>query len=196
MFELACSRADSVPGSGRDAGSARACSRPVWAADAARPGGIVSKTYRAALAPVLVLVLLAAACASVPPQRVALNSLQGVRASVVAAVQVFNAGYQQNQFSEAQRTALGTLYNKYVAADSLAATALGATTVGSDPNAILAQVTVVAADVIKFVAALKTPAAPAPVTTPVATPAPTAAPATRAKMSDTHKRLALAARAA
>jgi hypothetical protein len=104
---------------------------------------------------VVFVVLLATACAGVSPQRVALNSLQGIRESVVASVKVFNTGYQAGQFNELQRTQLGTLYTKYLAADKIAAEALGATTVGGDTNALVSQVTIVAADVLRFVQSLK-----------------------------------------
>lgn len=114
----------------------------------------LSCRLRAAALPLAALIFLAA-CAGVTPQRVALNSLQGIRDSVTTSVKVFNVGYQAGQFNELQRTQLGTLYNKYIAADKIAAEALGATTVGSDPSAILGQVTVLAGDVIKFVNTLK-----------------------------------------
>lgn len=102
----------------------------------------------------LVLITFLAACASATPQRVALNSLQGIRDTVTASLSVFNAGYQAGQFSEEQRTSLGILYGKYIAADTFAANALIVTT-STDTSAIVGQVTIVASDVIKFVQALK-----------------------------------------
>ena len=132
----------------------------------------------------IVIVLLLVACAGATPQRVALNSLQGIRQSVVTAVQVFNAGYQAGQFSDAQRTSLGVLYGKYVSADNLAATALGATTVGTDPTVLVGQITALAADVINFVNSLKPPATPNPSPAPVKAPAP-ASPATTASVAST-----------
>lgn len=101
----------------------------------------------------LILVAFLAACASASPQRVALNSLQGIRDTVTTSLKIFNAGYQAGQFTEQQRTNLNVLYDKYLAADKIAAEAL--LPVGSDPNVILAEVTLVASDVIKFVQSLK-----------------------------------------
>lgn len=114
----------------------------------------------------LVVVLLAiSACASstlTTAQQVQLdtfNGLKTIRASVTATLGVFNAGYQAGQFNEIQRTQLQTLYTKYLAADTVAATALGATTL-TDPTQIIQQVTILAGDVLKFVNALKTGVGP------------------------------------
>jgi hypothetical protein len=84
----------------------------------------------------------------------AFNGLRTIRASVTTAVGVFNAGYQAGQFTEVQRTQLQALYSKYLAADTLAATALGSTTL-TDPTQIVAQVTVLAGDILKFINVLK-----------------------------------------
>ena len=101
----------------------------------------------------LVIIAFLAACAGAPPARVAINSLQGIRDTVTTSLKVFNAGYQAGQFTEQQRTDLGVLYDKYLAADKIAAEAL--LPVGSDPNAILSQLTLVASNVIEFVQSLK-----------------------------------------
>ena len=94
------------------------------------------------------------ACATATPQRIAFNSLQTIRTSVEVSLKVFNAGYQAGQFNDLQRTQLATLYGKYTAADKIAAEALLATTT-TDPAAIVAQVTIIASDVLKFVQSLK-----------------------------------------
>ena len=110
-------------------------------------------------------ILLLLACATTTTAQLdAFNALKTVRASVVAAVGVFNAGYQAGQFNEVQRTQLGTLYNKYIAADAVAATALSATTT-TDPTLIVQNVTVLAGDVLNFINLLKPPA---PTPTPAA----------------------------
>ena len=110
-------------------------------------------------------ILLLIACATTTTAQLdAFNALKTIRVSVVAAVGVFNAGYQAGQFTEAQRTSLETLYNKYIAADAVAATALQATTT-TDPTAIVQSVTVLAGDVLKFVQLLRPPA---PFPTPAA----------------------------
>ena len=103
---------------------------------------------------VAVVVLVSIACAGMTPQRAAFNSLQTIRTSVEASLKVFNVGYQSGQFNEVQRTQLGTLYGKYLAADKIAAETLQATTT-ADPNVIVAQVTIVAGDVLRFVQQLK-----------------------------------------
>jgi hypothetical protein len=93
------------------------------------------------------------ACAS-SPQRIALNTLQGIRDTVTTSVKVFNVGYQAGQFSEQQRTDLKVLYNKYLAADTAAATALLSVT-DTQASAILSDVTILANAVIQFVQSLK-----------------------------------------
>ena len=117
---------------------------------------------RAVVALAAALTLLACATTTTA-QLDAFNALKTIRVSVVAAVGVFNAGYQQNQFTEAQRTQLGILYNKYVAADAVAATALQATT-STDPTTIVQNVTALAGDVLNFVSLLN------PLPTPTPTP--------------------------
>jgi hypothetical protein len=82
------------------------------------------------------------------------NGLKTIRIGVEGALAVFNAGYQAGTYSEAQRTALGALYQKYLLADTAAADALKATST-TDPATIIGGVTVVAADVIRFIQALK-----------------------------------------
>jgi hypothetical protein len=104
---------------------------------------------------IVLMVGMGNACAGVPPQRVALNSLQGIRDSVVTAVKVFNVGYQAGQYNDTQRAQLQVLYQKYLDADKIAAEALGATTVVGDPNSVVQQVTILAGDVMKFVQSLK-----------------------------------------
>lgn len=102
-----------------------------------------------------VVLALLVSCASTDPGRTAFNSLKTLRASVEASLKVFNAGYQAGQFSEFQRSQVGVLYDKYLAADRIAAQAL-ATTTETDPAAIVARVTIIAAEVLKFVQTLKT----------------------------------------
>jgi hypothetical protein len=109
--------------------------------------------YRKSLA--VLCIVLVVACAGVSPQRVALNSLQGIRDAVTTSLKVFNAGYQAGQFTDAQRTQLQVLYQKYLDADKIAAEALGVTTSATDPAAIIQQVTIFAGDVMKFVQSLK-----------------------------------------
>jgi hypothetical protein len=118
-----------------------------------------------AIAVVLAIALMGASCAGNSPQRDALNTLQSFRATVVAAVGVFNKGYQAGTFSDAQRTQLGVLYNQYLLADTAAADAIGATTT-TDPSTIVANVTVLGNAVINFVTSLKAAPSPAPVLTP------------------------------
>lgn len=83
----------------------------------------------------------------------ALNGLKTIRASVEAAVKIFNVGYQAGTYNEAQRTQLGILYAKYLAADTATATALNVST--SDTATIVANVTSLAGAVLTFVQSLK-----------------------------------------
>src|SRR5271169_1011258 len=119
---------------------------------------MLNQRKRALAASAVILALLIAGCATTTTAQLdAFNALKTIRVSVVAAVGVFNVGYQAGQFNEVQRTQLGTLYNKYIAADAVAATALQATTT-TDPTTIVQSVTVLAADVLNFIQLLKTPA--------------------------------------
>lgn len=111
----------------------------------------VEPLRRAAFVAVALSIL---ACATVTPQRIAFNSLKTVRTTVESSLKVFNAGYQAGTYTELQRTQLGILYGKYLAADKIAAETLLATTT-KDPAAIVAQVTIIASDVLKFIESLK-----------------------------------------
>jgi hypothetical protein len=111
------------------------------------------KTLR--IAPALALILLVTACATTTPAQVdAFNGLKTVRAGVEATLKVFNAGYQAGTYTELQRTQVGNLYAKYLAADKIAATLLGAS-VHADPGQVIADVTVAAGDLVKFIQSLK-----------------------------------------
>jgi cobalamin biosynthesis Mg chelatase CobN len=106
---------------------------------------------------VLAVVLTLASCATTNTVQLdAFNGLKTIRISVLAATTVFKAGYDAGQFSEAQRTQLGELYNKYLAADTIAATTLQTTTT-TDPAQIVGQVTILAGEVLKFVSSLSPP---------------------------------------
>jgi hypothetical protein len=107
-----------------------------------------------AAACVAALIFLSSCATTTTAQQDVFNGLKTVRAGVEATLKVFNAGYQAGTYSDAQRTQLSVLYGKYLAADRIAAEALAATTT-VDPGQILAQVTVLAADVINFVQTLK-----------------------------------------
>src|SRR5271169_160007 len=124
----------------------------------------LNQRKRALAASAVILVLLSACATTTTAQLDAFNALKTIRVSVVAAVGVFDAGYNAGQFNELQRTELGTLYNKYLAADAVAATALQATTT-TDPTTIVQNVTALAGEVLTFVQLLKPPA---PTPTPAA----------------------------
>jgi len=103
----------------------------------------------------LIFLLVASGCATTTTaQQNAFNGLKTIRVGVEATLGIFNAGYQAGTYSEAQRTQLKGLYEKYLAADTIAANTLKATTT-TDPGTIISQVTVVAADVIRFIQSLK-----------------------------------------
>jgi hypothetical protein len=112
---------------------------------------------RARLAVAVLALLALVSCATAAGNTAKLdvfNGLKTIRVGVEGAVAVFNVGYQAGTYSEAQRTQLGLLYQKYLLADKAAADALMATST-SDPGEIVSRVTVVAADVIRFIQALK-----------------------------------------
>lgn len=103
----------------------------------------------------IAILVLTAACPGVTPQRVALNSLQGIRDAVTTGLRVFNAGYQAGQYTDAQRDQLKVLYEKYLIADKVAAEALATTAATGDPVLLIQSVTIVAGDVLRFVQSLK-----------------------------------------
>jgi hypothetical protein len=86
-------------------------------------------------------------------QTTAFQALQTIRVSVESAVKVFNVGYQSGQYTDAQRLQLGLLYNKYLAADTVAAQALTVST--SDSTTIVGNITQLAAAVLNFVQTLQ-----------------------------------------
>lgn len=73
---------------------------------------------------VALLVVVAVACASAPPDRVALNTLQILKSTTDAAMKTANVLYQSGQLSEAQVRQLIADYDLYVAASKLASSAL------------------------------------------------------------------------
>lgn len=110
---------------------------------------------RQRVALLIVIMLVASGCATTTTaQQNAFNGLKTIRVGVEGALAVFNAGYQAGTYTEAQREKLRALYTKYLAADKIAAEALLATTT-TDPATIVSRITVVAADVIRFVQELK-----------------------------------------
>lgn len=103
----------------------------------------------------LIFLLAASGCATTTTaQQDAFNGLKTLRAGVEGTLKVFNAGYQAGTYSELQRTQVGVLYAKYLAADKIAAQALATTTL-TDPAQIISNTTVIAADVINFIRNLK-----------------------------------------
>jgi hypothetical protein len=117
-------------------------------------------SYRVrATACAVVLIFLASCATTTTAQQDAFKGLQTIRAGVEATLTAFNAGYQAGTYNEVQRTQLKSLYNKYLAADTIAAEALSATTT-TDPGTIIANVTKIAGDVVAFVQSLKTGATP------------------------------------
>lgn len=78
--------------------------------------------------PLLAAVLLAA-CASIPPDRQVLNTLDTIKASSISTMTVIGNLYQQGQVSEAQKAEAILVYNKIQA--SCKAVAAAASTVTS-----------------------------------------------------------------
>lgn len=113
----------------------------------------IVRASRATVAAIALIFLIHCATAQTAQQN-AFNGLKTIRVGVEGALTVFNAGYQAGIYTEAQRTQLQTLYVKYLAADKIAAEALGAS-LQTDPATIVGKVTVVAADVIRFVQLLQ-----------------------------------------
>lgn len=101
-----------------------------------------------AIACAAVILTLLAACASAPPDRVALNTLKSLRVTAESAVSVFKAGRAQVPplFTDAQEAQARDLYFKYLAADKAAAQAIYAGT-----NLSTANVAQAVADILAFV---------------------------------------------
>lgn len=104
---------------------------------------------RAAVAASLAAIFFLVSCtATRPPDRVVLDTLQSLRATVVTGMKSFNVAYQAGQATEAQRTQVLAAYDKYLAADKVAALSLGATV---DPNAVLPNVQAAVAELMKLI---------------------------------------------
>ena len=75
----------------------------------------------------LLLAVLLTACASIPPDRAVLNSIETIKASAVSTMTVIGGLYMQGQITEAQKAQAITIYNKLQA--GCKAVAAGASTV-------------------------------------------------------------------
>lgn len=77
------------------------------------PSGHGVLLARAVLA--LFLVSVMTACASMPPDRIAYNSIDGAKAGVNAALRAWNDLYQQGRYTDADRDKVKAAYEKFEA---------------------------------------------------------------------------------
>ena len=98
--------------------------------------------YRTPITVVFMALLIAAACASVPPDRQVLNTIQIIRSSAISTMTVIGQMYQLGQINEAQKTQAQTIYTRLeLGCKAVAASASTVTTVqaGTDLTAPLQQ---------------------------------------------------------
>jgi hypothetical protein len=96
--------------------------------------------------PVALVVLLAVACASTPPDRVAYNTIRGAVVSVQAGMSGFNVIYQSGKATEADRERVLAAYAKFQKTAALAIDIAASLPPGQEPN-VVALVNVAAQDV-------------------------------------------------
>lgn len=91
---------------------------------------------------VLLVALAVIGCASVPPDRQVLNTIQIIRTSAISTMTVIGQMYQLKQITEAQKTQAEDIYNKLqVGCQAVAAAASTVTTIqaGADLTTPLQQ---------------------------------------------------------
>ena len=117
--------------------------------DLPESGAEVNATQRK-LAFTIVLALALVACASMPPDRIAYNSIDGAKAGVVAAIKAWNELYQQGRYTDADRAKVEAAYNKFGASVAVAVhIAKTATTEEQKTNA-LAYINAAASDFMRL----------------------------------------------
>jgi hypothetical protein len=118
---------------------------------------LLPRNRRRFFASILVPVLLVVSCAtfkSNPPNKQALQILDVTRASVAAAVTVFNGLIAEGKVSEPARLKAIQLRQQYLAADKVAVDGLAVSTV-TDATVYAAPVKQLADDLVAFIATLK-----------------------------------------
>ena len=85
------------------------CSRE--SASFSRGGVLLSRAV-----PVLLLCLAISACATMPPDRIAYNTIDGAKAGVEAAVKAWGDLYQQGKYTNADREKVKVAYQRFEAA--------------------------------------------------------------------------------
>ena len=115
--------------------------------------------------PALVLVLLLVALPSLvgcnsttlPPDRVALNTLQSVKASAEAAITVAGTLYSQGSITDAQKAQAITLYKQIEASSKTAAAALRFATTQGQADLIVQDTTNLLVQLQKLIASFSVP---------------------------------------
>ena len=105
------------------------------------------------------LVLAFAGCASTPPDRVALDVLQGVKVSAEAALTVAGTLYSQGAITDAQKDQIVTIYRQIEASSKTAAAALQFVTTQGQADLIVKDVTDLLVQLQRLVASFQVPKA-------------------------------------
>jgi hypothetical protein len=102
------------------------------------------------LAVVLVALVALSACASMPPDRIAYNSIDGAKAGVVSAVKAWGDLYQQGKYTDADREKVKKAYEKFEAALAVAVDIARTATNEEQKKNALAYVNAAASDIMRL----------------------------------------------
>lgn len=102
----------------------------------------------AALAIFLVLAL--SACASMPPDRIAYNSVEGAKDGVAAAVKAWGDLYTQGRYTEADREKVKAAYEKFEAAVAISVDIAKVATNDEQKRNAMAYVNAAASDLMRL----------------------------------------------
>jgi hypothetical protein len=113
------------------------------------------KGYRQVLAATaVVLACVISACASLPPDRIAYNSIEGAVVGTQAAVKAFNELYQAGKYTDADRLKVRAAYEKFQKAAALAAAVAQAATTPEQSHSALAIINAAGDELLALIRSL------------------------------------------
>jgi len=98
----------------------------------------------------LIVVLALVSCASMPPDRIAYNTIDGAKASVEAAVKAWGDLYQQGRYTDADREKVKAAYQKFEAAVAVAVDLARVASDDAQKRNALAYLNAAAADIMQL----------------------------------------------
>lgn len=104
---------------------------------------------------VAVLLVALTACASVPPDRIAYNSIEGATLGVQAAVKAFGDLYAQGKYTDTDRAKVEAAYKKYQAAALVAVDIARTATDQQQKTNALAYINAAATDLMRMLRELE-----------------------------------------